>query len=111
MSLLKKEVQIKIDGKHIKGSIINGRFRTSNLVNVEQRNINNGITSSLLDDIIKELLELKELVEANEIVETLANDETPHVDFDFFLNQNQSVKKGTPRSAAKRKIDDDDWFS
>lgn len=76
---LKKEVQVKIDGDYVRGSIINGKFRTSNLITLEQRYVNNGISGPILEKIIEELIELKESIDANQISEVLATSEKPNI--------------------------------
>ncbi|MDF2534077.1 MAG: hypothetical protein K0R18_234 [Bacillales bacterium] len=76
---LKKEVQIRIDGIHVKGSVVAGKFRTSDLVNIEQRKYQVGITGDIIRKVIEELQELADIVDASEVTEELARQDDTHI--------------------------------
>lgn len=74
---LKKDVHIKIRGDFVKGTIINGRFKTEILVDLSSCSSFNahGLNSKLLKEVIKELQELNETLEGIEVAEELTKDD------------------------------------
>jgi hypothetical protein len=68
---LRTEVQIKVDGTYVKGSVIGKSYKTNQLVNVYGNK--NQYASYELKKIIAELQELADLMDGVEVTDKLAD--------------------------------------
>lgn len=71
---LKREVQVKVEGKYVKGSVIEGCFKTNTLIHIDARNYPHGFSSEIIRNIIEELQELADIIDASEVTEELAKE-------------------------------------
>lgn len=70
---LQKETKIDITGKYIRGSVVKGKYKTTDVVLVDGRQMKIGLSGNIIREIIEELKELADVVDANQIAEMLAD--------------------------------------
>lgn len=70
---LKLQTHIKVDGIYVKGTIIGNTYRTENVIVPQTRNQMHGYSVTEVEEMIKELQQLKEAMDSVIVADKLAN--------------------------------------